>query len=208
MAQREYNDLYNTWDYNKTIEEQEKSVSLAAKIFLQEILPKAPSLHLRDRCTKYNNVTAATMYDALCDYTPPSPDDRHKLKLLLNVKWEASDNIKILLQSKGDILRDLAEMDGNAAYDDANLIQAAYMVVKNINLFYKACVKWKHKPAAERTTKQQFWDFFRPNYEVYDEKWIAWKQQESQTMHNYSSRLKSIRKKCVKCEMRCKQQRT
>ena len=55
--------------------------ALAAKVFMCKTLPEAPFLRFKKRRTKYNNITAAKMYNALCDYTPPSLEDRYQLKL-------------------------------------------------------------------------------------------------------------------------------
>ena len=84
VTQRQYCNAHVIWKQWKYTFERENNVSLAIKESMLATLPKALVLKLKNRRTKYNNVTAKEMYDAYREYAPASPEDRDALKLMLN----------------------------------------------------------------------------------------------------------------------------
>ena len=140
------------------------------KKWLLALIPASMMRNHKDPMTKYDTVPLELMYNTFIGSFEISHEDINEVISKLKITWNPMDEILPMLNTICELLRDKAEMEGNATYTDADFIHYAYLAISNTKRFVKQCKRWNKKPLAQQNTQALFEAFFIKEYEEWIEK--------------------------------------
>ena len=127
----------NVWLRDKERYTKEKEVSKAMKKWLLALIPASMMRNHKDPMTEYDTVPLANMFNTFIGSFEVSHEDIDNVTSQLKLKWEPMDGILPMFERICELLRDKAEMEGNATYTDADFIHYVYLAIANTKRFVK-----------------------------------------------------------------------